>query len=122
MGDANEAIFSAIRHNRRESLVLALDSGLSIDTVDAHGNSLLIIAAQNNQPDLVELLARSQADLNKQNKAGNTALHYAFAFKFKAVQNILDGYGADDSIANSNGELPCQFTGKAAMIPRPPKT
>eukprot|EP00937_MAST-01D_sp_MAST-1D-sp2_P000881 g881.t1 len=83
-------------------LQLALDSGLSIDTVDAHGNSLLIIAAQNNQPDLVELLARSQADLNKQNKAGNTALHYAFAFKFKAVQNILDGYGADDSIANSN--------------------
>ena len=120
--DESEAICSAVRHGRHEALLESLDAGVSVDTVDAHGNTLLIIAAQNNQPEMLRLLAQRSADVNKQNRQGNTALHYACAFKFKAVSDLLDGFGADDGICNEQGELPCQFSGARPMAPRPPKT
>jgi hypothetical protein len=120
--DANEPAFSSARHGHLEALQEALEDGLSPDTADHNGNSFLIIAAQNNQPAIIQYLAEHGANINKQNKLGNTALHYACAFQFTPVAALLDGFGADDGIPNDAGELPCQFQGKRYEQPRPPDT
>ena len=84
------------------------------------GTARAVVA--DNQNDVVRCLAERGANVNLQNKLGNTALHYACAFQFEGVAETLDGFGADGGISNAAGELPCQFQGKRFEQPRPPQT
>lgn len=52
---------------------------------DDKGNTLLIVAAQNGRLKLAQLLVRKGANANHQNVQGNTALHFAMAYKFHDV-------------------------------------
>ena len=47
---------------------------------DEKGNTLLLVACQNNNRRLVELLLVRGANINHQNAQGNAALHFALAF------------------------------------------
>jgi hypothetical protein len=90
-------IFSACRHNRRvtevrwrgrglmcltsmgigcriDDVQAAIDGGLSVDTIDENGNTLLHIACQNGLKQLCRMLVRKDADLDAQNSKGNTPL------------------------------------------------
>ena len=81
-----EAVFSAVRHMRLDVVQKALDDGdVGPDTVDYNGNTLLIVAAQNNNRKVLKLLLRREASLDAQNTKGNTALHYALAYRFDAL-------------------------------------
>ena len=46
---------------------------------------------------------RRNADINALNIAGNTVLHYCFAYHNEELGEYFIGKGADDSIANAEG-------------------
>ncbi len=53
-----------------------------INSVDSHGNTLLIVACQNNMQGIVATLLRKGANVNHQNNLGCTGLHYAMEYGF----------------------------------------
>lgn len=79
-------------------------TGFPIDAEDEKGNTLLLIAAQNSNKRLVEMLLVRGASINHQNAQGNTALHYALNFDTEgAIGEYLISHGADDTIDNIDG-------------------
>jgi CheY-like chemotaxis protein/pimeloyl-ACP methyl ester carboxylesterase len=74
-----------------------------INKADDKGNSLLIVAAQNNRLRLAQLLLRKGANVDHQNALGNTALHYAMAYKFTDLAAWLvdpEKGGASEEVRN----------------------
>ena len=81
--------------------------GFLIDTEDEKGNTLLLVAAQNSNRRLVEVLLMRGAKINHQNAQGNTALHFALAFDTEGtLGEYLIEHGADDSLENIDGLTP----------------
>ena len=64
-------------------------------------NTLLIAVAQNGNKRMAKLLMRRGCNKDLTNNAGNTALHFAFAYNFEALGNYLIEKGADDGVQNS---------------------
>ena len=71
--------------------------------INESGNSLLIVAAQNNQKDICKALHNRGADLDTQNRLGQTALHFAFAFGYTELGKWLVQKGANTNLKNANG-------------------
>ena len=85
-----------------------------MDMEDEKGQTLLLVAAQNSNKRMVEMLLSRGAAINHQNTVGNTALHYAMAFD---TDGLLGEYlierGADDTIENGDGLTPYDGIGTA---------
>ena len=71
---------------------------------DRHGNTAVIIAAQQGLLKITKLLVAASCNLNAQNKKGDTALHYAGLYGFHSLMDYLKRKGADDSIHNHAGK------------------
>ena len=81
--------------------------GFPIDAEDERGNTLLLIAAQNCNKRLLEMLIIRGSNVNHQNALGNTALHFALAFDATGtLGEYLIEHGADDTIENVQGMSP----------------
>eukprot|EP01041_Mallomonas_annulata_P003402 gene3402-6754_t len=63
----------------------ALEEDISVDTADQFGNTLLILAAQQGSKRVCKFLLRRGANINSQNRAGNTCLHYCWAYSHKEL-------------------------------------
>jgi hypothetical protein len=101
-----DQIMSLTRHGRYEeidNIISAPDFVHSIDSRDSKGNTLLIAAAQNGNKRIAKLALRKGADINLQNLAGQTPLHFSFAYGYEDLGNYLISKGADDSITNAEG-------------------
>jgi ankyrin repeat protein len=102
-----DTVFSQARNGRIKRVEESLNLGFPIDAEDEKGNTLLLIACQNRNKRLVEMLLLRGASINHQNAMGNTALHYAIAFDADGVLGeYLIEHGADDTIENINGLSP----------------
>merc|ERR1719335_1263569 len=79
---------------------------------------MLHVACQNNNRRIAKLLIKAghsndgNVILNKQNKNGNTALHYCYAYSFTQLAEFLIAKGADESLSNMDGKLPYEGLGK----------
>jgi len=76
-----------------------------INKADDKGNTLLLVASQNGRQKLAQVLIRKGANPNHQNAIGNTAMHYAMAYKFHDMATWLvdpEKGGASDAILNEN--------------------
>ena len=62
-----------------------LDEGVDVNCADDNGNTPLPVAAQQGLKKIAKLLLRRGANLNQTNLAGNTVLHYCFAYSFQPV-------------------------------------
>ena len=80
-----------------------LDQEVSIENKDAHGNTLIIISAQQNSKRMLKMLLRRGADINAQNSTGCTCLHYTNEYKFDALTDYILGKGGDDTLLNMKG-------------------
>lgn len=101
-----DTVFSQIRNGRYNRVEKALDMGFDPNETDSHGNTSLIIACQNLNKRIAELLLRRGANVNHQNSQGNTAMHFAFSYDVSqesGLGELLIGHGADDSIENRLG-------------------
>merc|ERR550534_3290339 len=96
-------LFSKALNGRHRQVEELFARGVPPDTVDEHGNTVLLVAAQNGTKKLIKTALRYGADINSQNKQGQTALHYCFAFKYEELAAYLISKGADDTIHNSFG-------------------
>ncbi|OWZ24204.1 hypothetical protein PHMEG_000816 [Phytophthora megakarya] len=84
-----------------------LDAGFPIDSEDDKGNTLLLLACQNVNKKMVELLVTRRANVNHRNTQGNTPLHFAMAYDGEgALGEYLISHGADDTIENNGGLTP----------------
>ena len=102
-------VFSLTRHNRYDELkrLLAADASFDVDVRDAKGNTLLLVACQNGLKRIAKLMLKHGADVNAQNDAGNTALHFAFMYGFgESLGTLLREQGSDESIVNAKGMVP----------------
>lgn len=99
-----DTVFSQARNGRIKRIEESLNAGFPIDAEDERGNTLLLVACQNSNKRLVEMLLVRGAAINHQNAQGNTALHYAFAFDSEGkIGEYLIERGADDTIDNVEG-------------------
>eukprot|EP00940_MAST-03C_sp_MAST-3C-sp2_P000961 g961.t1 len=100
-------VFKHARNGRRQRVELALNKGFDVNTEDGNGNHLLIVAAQQVNVKLCELLIKQGARVNHQNSHGNTALHYAMAYDLSGdLGEFLIESGSDDMIENQWGLSP----------------
>ncbi|RLN51939.1 hypothetical protein BBJ29_002930 [Phytophthora kernoviae] len=102
-----ETVFSQARNGRMKRLVESLDAGFPIDSEDDKANTLLLLACQNVNQRMVELLVTRRANVNHRNAQGNTPLHFAMAYDGEGVLGeYLIAHGADDTIENNSGLTP----------------
>ncbi|KAF1778577.1 Alpha/Beta hydrolase fold [Phytophthora cactorum] len=102
-----DTVFSQARNGRMKRLVESLDAGFPIDNEDDKGNTLLLLACQNVNQKMVELLVARRANVNHRNAQGNTPLHFAMAYDGEGVLGeYLISHGADDTIENNSGLTP----------------
>ena len=81
----------------------ALDQDVFIDVKDEHGNTLLLLAAQQGSKRIVKSLLRRGANIHSQNEQGNSVLHYCYEYGHVALAEYLQSKGADDSLLNKEG-------------------
>ena len=96
---------SLVRHTKftdAEELLNQSDWNVPIDYQDEQGNTVLHIACQNGCKRLVKLCLRRGANMNIQNLNGQTALHFAFGYKYPVIGEYLVSKGANDSILNKD--------------------
>jgi hypothetical protein len=77
-----------------------------VNAADGHGNTLLTVAAQNNRLRCAQLLLRKGAHADHQNAQGNTAMHFAMAYKVHDLAAWLvdpEKGGAADDVRNAHG-------------------
>eukprot|EP01038_Epipyxis_sp_PR26KG_P011234 gene11234-15074_t len=102
-----DTVFIQARNGRIKRVEESLNLGFGIESEDERGNTLLLIAAQNRNKRLVEMLLIRGANINHQNAQGNTALHFALAFDSEGILGeYLIEHGADDTIENIDGLTP----------------
>ena len=99
-------LLSHVRHNRYKQVKAALVGGMNVESRDVAGNTLLIVAAQNNLKRMLKLCIRYGADVNAQNDAGNTSLHFARAYSYENVYEWLLRHGATTDCRNNKGLQP----------------
>jgi ankyrin repeat protein len=81
---------------------------VSPDFRDRNGNTVLMVAAQNNRKRLVKACVRHGVPLDARNLKGNTAMHFAKAYGYEDVAEYLVRKGADPTIVNREGLRPDQ--------------
>ena len=104
MDPVTKAIMAVKNHNMSAlEEVLDCEGDLDIDTRDQHGNTLFILACQQGSKKLVKFLLRRGCNMNAQNHAGNTALHYLNEYNHTNLADWLVRKGADDTLKNAEG-------------------
>lgn len=99
-----EELCSFARHNRVAEIQQLLSAGVSANSRDKNGNTVLSIACQNGNKKVAKAALRHGADINSQNDKGNTPLHFCFAYGFgETLGQYLISKGADTMVRNRNG-------------------
>jgi len=100
---AHENAILAAKASNVAQMEDALEENISVNIADKYGNSLYILACQQGSKKMVKLLLRRGAHMDQQNLAGNTGLHYCFAYSHKVLADYLISKGANDQILNMDG-------------------
>ena len=113
MTEAVTEAFSRARHGKGQELeAMLLEGSVDPRSRDGAGNTLLHTAAQNNARRAAKAVLRCTdyavsppvlEFIDAQNAAGNTALHYCFAYGYHALGEYLLSLGADERVANVHG-------------------
>ena len=97
-----ETIFEAIRKNDLDLIKEKVDDeSWTLACVDSTGNSPLIVAVFCGIGRIVRYMIKQGADMDVQNRYGNTAVHFSHELGFDKVTNYLLKKGASASIENS---------------------
>jgi uncharacterized protein len=114
--DAYQEVLSAAALGHDDDLVELLNKGMDPNTVDAGGNTLLILAARDGHLSTVDLLIKRKAKVSARNFAGDSALMMAVLKGEMAVAKRLLEAGAP---VNQSGWTPLMYAayeGRADMV------
>ncbi len=85
----------------------SIEKGVDINSQDTDGNTVLHIAFDYGQEDLIEYLIKNGINVNIQNKNGSTPLHCAVSYcnegYISIIRELIEN-GANPDIQNLNGE------------------
>ncbi|XXQ36773.1 Ankyrin repeat domain-containing protein [Plasmodiophora brassicae] len=96
-------LFTKCLNNRAQAVEELFSMGVPVDTADDYGNTCLHVACQGGSKRMVKACLRWGADINQQNKQGQTPLHYCLAYKYDDLASYLISKGADDTVVNNFG-------------------
>lgn len=97
-------IFDACRRGDLEAVKQLIGANPAVvHAVDMKGFTPLILAAYNEQAEIVDFLIQQGADVNTRDAAGNTALMGVCFKGYKEIAKKLIDDGADVNVRNSNG-------------------
>lgn len=103
-GDIHAALRAAAQNGDMAAAQRALDAGAAIDRGDErHGNTPLILAANHGHTELVRLLVRRGANLNRSNDKGANALIAAVMSGHTAAAGLLIEQGANLNATDNSG-------------------
>ncbi len=106
-----EMFIKAIEEADYEKIDRLLKKGANpnVRSVDGNENTLLMLAALNNDKKIIDMLIAGKANLDLQDHIGVTAVHHATVMRNTGVVRQLINAGANVSIADKNGEPPLAF-------------
>lgn len=97
------------REHQLQVLRMLLDAGGDVNSVDDKGRTPLMMAAETNNAEIVDLLLKNKADPNIKNQDGNTALHVAAQKGNHSIIQVLLLQGkTDPHILNKTDRTPLQ--------------
>lgn len=94
------ALIRAVERKDHRAVMGSLKKGVSPNTTKSHGQTVLMIAAGNEDPETVQLLLRAGARVNRRDVKGRTALNYASRYG-------LGDYDLNDFV--SQGDISSQY-------------
>lgn len=107
-----------------DKLRSVIAEGTNINSIDSHGNTALITAADHNKEEVVRLLVNNGANINIQNEAGETALMIAAEEGSIDIVCFLLDAEADPNIRDRKGQTALEkaeeagYTETAGLIGR----
>ena len=108
--DFIDGVFNLARSGDLEALTQMLDSGVPIDLLNARNDSLLIISAYSQHPEMVAELLNRNADTTVVNSMGQTAISCAVFRNDQRILTQLVQAGADPDLGAHTGlEIAQQF-------------
>ena len=75
--DMRSLLLTASERGQNDTALLLVHNGAPINTVDREGRTALMLSAASGSPNLTANLVTAGADTTRQDKVGDTALHYA---------------------------------------------
>lgn len=100
--DFLNSMFDLARDGRTENLLSLIDQGIPVNLTNSKGDSLLILAAYNDHADLVAGLIAREADPDRMNDRGQTALSCAVFRQNEDITVQLLQAGADVHLGPQN--------------------
>lgn len=88
-----------------ENVQAFIDAGVDVNQPTRFGDPPLSMAVQNNDPKMVELLLKNDAEPNIRLKENQTLLHIAAKRDLPKIAELLLQYGADKELKGGLGEL-----------------
>ena len=99
------ALWNASRNGHRKCIELLIDSGTSVNAMDANGNTCLMLSSQYGHHDCVQLLLEKGADVNLFHQiSGRSAIYLAAIGGHDECVNLLISEGADVNKAPSGSD------------------
>jgi len=95
-------VFDMAREGKVQMLSSVIDQGIPVNLTNSKGDSLLIVAAYNSQPAVVEALIKRGAELDQLNARGQSALTCAVFKQDEASTRLLLTAGADPKLGPQN--------------------
>ncbi|MFU8812984.1 MAG: ankyrin repeat domain-containing protein [Balneolaceae bacterium] len=104
-----ENLIEAVQNIDYISINVLLAEGATVDTVDAQGNTPLMIASKIGNPRLVNILLLQEPSINATNNRGETALMIAARGGVMQVVDQLIENGANSTLKNNDGLTSAQI-------------
>lgn len=101
--------------NQRSVLDFLLE-GMSVDTPDAHGQTMLMFAARNGDTSMAEFLLSQGADVNARDAYTRSCLHHATGAGNAAMVRLLVSTGALIDQPTERGHTPLHFACRSTNI------
>ena len=103
------------RAGKTTDLLNFIDQGIPVNLTNAQGDSLLILAAYNDHADLVRGLIARDADVDRVNDRGQTALGCAVFRQNHSITRELLAAGANPRLGGQNAYAVIDMFGLDAM-------
>jgi len=103
------SVFDLVRTGDAATVAAYVDRGVPVDLTNANGDTLLLLAAYHEHPDLVRALLERGADPNPVNGRGQTALVAAVFRQNLAIVEALLGAGADPALGSPDARATAAY-------------
>ncbi len=90
-----DELLNAVKRNDLTTVEAQIRRGMSVDSSDSSGNTLLILAVIEGKPELVKSLLALNANPKHRNKVGDSALMFAALGGNLEIVRLLVGHGAE---------------------------